>query len=94
VKDDPVTQRQLKRLGFYNLPFSQTSLTEEEALRLIEFFAQVDPEREMQYQNQPAEEEKRTQLRELIKKLPSGERADFAVTANLTNGEAIDRWMT
>jgi hypothetical protein len=88
-EDDPVTEKQLAKLRFFDLPFPQTNLTKGEASRLISFFVQVDPERETQYQKLPAEEEKLTKLRELIKKLPSEERADY-LTAGLTKGEVAE----
>jgi hypothetical protein len=88
-EDDPVTEKQLKKLGFFDLPIPQT-LTKGDASRLISFYIQVDPEREMHYQNQPVEEEKRTKLRELIKQLPNGERTDYPITVSLTNAEASE----
>ncbi len=88
-EDDPVTEKQLKRLGSFDLPIPQT-LTKGAASRLISFYIHVDPEREEQYQNQPVEEEKRTKLRELIKQLPSAERTDYPIAASLTKGEATD----
>jgi hypothetical protein len=89
-EDDPVTEKQLKKLGYFNLPFPQTNLTKGEAARSISFYVEVDPEREMQYQTLPSSEEKRTQLCELIKKLPREERTEYAVTASLTKGEVAD----
>jgi hypothetical protein len=55
-------------------------LTKGEASRLIDFY-NVDPEREKQHQDEPTDEEKRNKLRELIKRLPVPERADFSASA-------------
>jgi hypothetical protein len=77
---EPATEKQLKKLGYFDLPFTQTNLTKGEASRLIDFFIRIDPEREEQYQDQPADEEKRNKLLQLIKRLPASEREDYPVT--------------
>jgi hypothetical protein len=87
---EPATEKQLKKLGHFDLPFPQANLTKGEASRLIEFFIGIDPEREEQYQNQPADEEKRNKLLQLIKRLPSSEQEDYPVTRELTNAEATE----
>jgi hypothetical protein len=87
---EPATEKQLKKLRCFDLPFPQTNLTKGEASRLIEFFIGIDPEREEQYQNQPADEEKRNKLLQLIKRLPASEREDYPVTNELTNAEATE----
>jgi len=90
-EDEPATGKQLKKLGFFDLPFPQMNLTKGEASRLIDFFVHIDPEREKQYQEQPADEEKRDKLIQLIKRLPSiTEREDYPVTQDLTNAEATE----
>jgi len=87
---EPATEKQLKKLGYFDLPFPQTNLTKGEASRLIEFFIGIDPEREEQYQNQPSDEEKRNKLHQLIKRLPASEREDYPVTKDLTNAKATE----
>jgi hypothetical protein len=57
---------------------------------LIDFFVHVDPERQKQYQNQPADEEQRSTLLQLVKRLPSSEREDYPATDELTKGEAAE----
>jgi len=89
-EDEPATEKQLKKLGYFDLPFPQTNLTKGEASRLIDFFVHIDPEREKQYQDQPADEEKRSKLLQFIKRLPSTEREDYPVTEDLTNAEATE----
>jgi hypothetical protein len=87
---EPATEKQLKKLGYFDLPFPQANLTKGEASRLIDFFIQIDPEREKQYQNQSADEEKRNKLLQLIKRLPASDREDYPVTKDLTNAEATE----
>jgi hypothetical protein len=88
-EDDPVTEKQLAKLRFFDLPFPSANLTKGVASRFIQFFVEVDPERQAAYQKLPAEEEKLTQLRELVKKLPSEERANYPFPAGLTKGEVV-----
>jgi hypothetical protein len=87
-EDEPATEKQLTKLAYFALPFPRTKLTKGEASRLIDFFVGVDPERERQYQNQPVEEEHRNILLGLIKRLPSSEREDYHLPADLTKGNA------
>jgi hypothetical protein len=89
-EDDPVTEKQLKRLASFDLPIPETKLTKGEASRLIDFYINVDPEREKKHQDEPIDEEKRNKLRELIKRLPVAERADFPLPVGLTNAEAAE----
>ena len=45
-EDDPVTEKQLKRLASFDLPIPEKKLTKGEASRLIDFYIHLDPERE------------------------------------------------
>jgi hypothetical protein len=89
-ENDPATKEQLKRLAFFDLPFPETNLPQGEASELIEFFANVDPKRQEQYQNQPGAEEKRTTRWERLIRMPSGERLGYLITAGFSYGEASD----
>ncbi len=50
----PPTDKQLKKLRYFKIPFDSTGLTKGRASELIDAFAKIDPAREEQYQNRPA----------------------------------------
>jgi GYF domain 2 len=59
---DKVTEKQIKKLEYFDIPFSREGLTKGRASELIEAFIQIDPAREQQYQDRPATP---TQVRQL-----------------------------
>ncbi len=75
--NDPATERQLVRLRGFEIPFGDGPLTKKQASSLIEFFIEVDPQREEAYQNQPATPDQAKALEDL-----------GATATNLTRREA------
>jgi len=63
--NDPASERQLAKLRYFEIRFPQEGLTKKQASDLIEFFIEIDPENEQQYQNQPATPEQKRAICEL-----------------------------
>ena len=57
-----MTEKQLKKLDYFNLPYSRKGLNKGRASQLIGCFIEIDPQREKQYQNRPATAEQRQLL--------------------------------
>lgn len=62
---DPVTEKQIKKLDYFGLPYSRKGLTKGRASQLIECFIEIDQECEKQYQDRPATAEQKRKLRAL-----------------------------
>ena len=62
---DPVTEKQLKKLEYFEITFSKAGLTKGRASELIEAFMAIDPAREEQYQRQPANDAQTEKIRSL-----------------------------
>jgi hypothetical protein len=63
--NDPASEKQLAKLHYFEIRFLEEGLTKKQASDLINFFIEVDPEKERQYQNQPATPEQRKAISEL-----------------------------
>jgi hypothetical protein len=62
---DPVTEKQLKKLDYFEIPFSKDGLTKGRASELIDAFVAIDANREEEYQKQPANSEQIKKIRSL-----------------------------
>ena len=53
-RSDPPTEKQLAKLRYFEIPFSDAGLTKGRASELIDAFISIDPERENEYQDRPS----------------------------------------
>ena len=63
--NDAASEKQLAKLHYFEINFPEEGLTKKQASDLIGFFSDADPEKEQQYQNQPATPEQRKAICEL-----------------------------
>lgn len=61
----PPTDKQLKKLRYFKIPFDSTGLTKGRASELIDAFVRIDPTREEQYQSRPASAAQVKEIRSL-----------------------------
>lgn len=62
---DPATEKQLKKLRFFEIPFNASGLTKGRASELIDAFVTIDPVREEQYESSPASASQAEEIRSL-----------------------------
>lgn len=100
---DSVTEKQIQKLDYFKIPYSTNGLTKGRASQLLDYFEEIDPEREKSYQKRPptASQRKRLQslgyggtkeltyseARDLIEDREQEEEADLMILENSVNDE-------